>query len=403
VVYLDYNATAPLHPAARAAWLRVVDGAWHNPSSLFAAGTAARDILEDARERLADRLGCDPERVVFTSGATAANNALARHLARTGPPGARVLISAIEHPSVVEPFHAELAGRVTETPVDRHGVVRLDALETALGGGAGNGVLVSVMAASNESGTLQPWPELAALCRRHGAAFHTDASQWLGKLPAAGLGGCDWVTGSGHKFGGPKGVGFLVVPAGLQTLRTDRGGPQERGRRAGTEDVAAVAALVAALEARDAEPEPLRAARAADRDAAAVRLQARLPEAVVIGAGAPRLWNTLAVLVPGGDGRRLVARLAAAGICGSTGSACSGGAGSTARILAAIGPEALGATAGDLRGLVRLSAGWETTAADWTAAVDALAEAVGAGERSLPRVSLAAPAAAAPPAPGPRP
>jgi cysteine desulfurase len=383
VIYLDANATTPLHPAARAAWLDAAGSSWHNPSGLYAPATAARDLLETCRDRLAGLLDCEPARVVFTGGATAAANAMARHVGRFADPGATALAFGGEHPCVADPLHEALAGRVEEIPCDVDGVVRLDAFASRIASGRPP-VFVTVMAASNESGVLQPWRDMLSLCRRHGVPFHTDAAQWLGKYSASGLGACDWVTGSGHKFGAPKGIGFLVVPEHGPAFHGDRGGPQERGRHAGTEDVAAVAALVAALEAR--EVEPTEAHRAA-RDAAEARLRDRLPEAVIVSGGAPRLWNTLAVIVPRMDARKLVARLAASGIAASTGSACSAGAGSTPRIIAAIGASRLGLSATDARGFVRFSASWETTPSDWITAIDALAEAV-RPEASLPTITL---------------
>ena len=380
--YFDSNATAPLHPVARAAWLEAVDHGWHNPSSLFAAGTAARERLDDARERLGDLLGCTPDRIVFTAGATSANNMLARHLGRRR---SRVLISPLEHPALAESCHAELPGGVAELPIDSTG--RVTAAGVAMACAAGPFDLVSVMAASNESGVLQPWDDLAATCRRLGIRFHTDAAQWLGRLPAHGLGDCDYVTGTGHKFGGPKGVGFLVVPSGDQDFRGDRGGPQESGRHAGTENLPGIAALVATLEVRDAEAtaEAQTGIRQAARDAAERRIVERLPDARVVSGGAPRLWNTLAVVIPDADGRRLVARLAAAGIDASTGAACSAGAAAAARIVAAIGPAGLDIPADRPFGMVRFSATHETTAADWLAAADALVAAV-SDPRPLPHV-----------------
>ena len=383
MIYLDANATTPLHPAARAAWLDAAGSSWHNPSGLYAPATAARDLLETCRDRLAGLLDCEPARVVFTGGATAAANAMARHVGRFADPGATALAFGGEHPCVADPLHEALAGRVEEIPCDVDGVVRLDAFASRIASGRPP-VFVTVMAASNESGVLQPWRDMLSLCRRHGVPFHTDAAQWLGKYSASGLGACDWVTGSGHKFGAPKGIGFLVVPEHGPAFHGDRGGPQERGRHAGTEDVAAVAALVAALEAR--EVEPTEAHRAA-RDAAEARLRDRLPEAVIVSGGAPRLWNTLAVILPRMDARTLVARLAASGIAASTGSACSAGAGSTPRIIAAIGASRLGLSATDARGFVRFSASWETTPSDWITAIDALAEAV-RPEASLPTITL---------------
>jgi cysteine desulfurase len=383
VIYLDANATTPLHPAARAAWLDAAGSSWHNPSGLYAPATAARNLLETCRDRLAGLLDCEPARVVFTGGATAAANAMARHVGRFADPGATALAFGGEHPCVADPLHEAFAGRVEEIPCDVDGVVRLDAFASRIASGRPP-VFVTVMAASNESGVLQPWRDMLSLCRRHGVPFHTDAAQWLGKYSASGLGACDWVTGSGHKFGAPKGIGFLVVPEHGPAFHGDRGGPQERGRHAGTEDVAAVAALVAALEAR--EVEPTEAHRAA-RDAAEARLRDRLPEAVIVSGGAPRLWNTLAVILPRMDARKLVARLAASGIAASTGSACSAGAGSTPRIIAAIGASRLGLSATDARGFVRFSASWETTPSDWITAIDALAEAV-RPEASLPTITL---------------
>lgn len=384
VPYLDWNATAPLHPRAKAAWIDAAERLWHNPSSLYAAATRARDALEGARETLSDLLGCDPARIVFTGGATEANNALVRHVARTLAPDRSVAISPLEHPCVAEPFHAALQGRVVELPVDGRGVVDPEAVAAAAPGLG----FVSVIAAGNESGVLEPWEEIAAACRGRGIPFHTDAAQWLGRLPAGGLGQCDWVTGSGHKFGGPRGCGFLVVPAGVP-FRADRGGPQESGRRAGTEDVAGIVAMISALEACAEEPAARREALAADRDAAERRLLAAVPGTVVVGGGGPRLWNTLAVVPPAaaaGDARKTVARLAAAGVEASTGAACSAGAAAVPRVLAAIGAERLGIGAGALRGMVRFSGGWETTAADWTAAVDALVAILRGDAAPLPAV-----------------
>lgn len=360
--YFDFNATAPLHPEARRAWLEVNARGWHNPSGLYADATVARDILEDARERLSDLLCCAPERIVFTGGATAASNALARHVAKSVAADHAVAISAIEHPCVRDAFVDALPGRVVELPVDRHGVAWLEDVERMLQ--AGKTAFVSVMAASNETGAIQPWQEIAALCQRHGVAFHTDAAQWLGKLPAAGIGDCDWVTGSGHKFGGPKGVGFLVVPEGATGFHGDRGGTQERGRWAGTENVAGIAAMVAALEACSQEADKARNLRAGDRDAAERRLLAEIPGALVVSGGAARLWNTLAIVIPGIDGKKIVARLGRIGVAASTGSACSAGSDSIPRVLAAIGETS--------HGMVRLSGGWQTTAEEWTAAVEAL-------------------------------
>ena len=390
VPYFDHNATAPLDPAARGAWLEAADRFWANPSSLYGGATAARDLLADCRERLADILGCsDPGRIVFTSGATAANNLLARHLSTSATPDAIALLSPLEHPAVDASIRAAFPGRVSEIGVDANGVVTPESLARALDAHGGRLIAaVSVMAAGNESGVLQPWPELASLCRSRTIPFHTDAAQWLGKLPATGLAACDWVTGSGHKFGGPRGVGFLLVPANTR-FRGDVGGPQEHGQHAGTEDLPGIAGMVAALEARDRSLADIAIRGAGMRDAAIELLRERLPAGIIVSGNAERLWNTLAILIPGADSRKLVATLDRAGIEASTGSACSSGAASAARVVAAIAPS-LGLAPGTPAGMVRFSAGPDTTGADWQAAMHALAEAViaNAGPARPPRVDL---------------
>lgn len=371
--YFDHNATSPLDSAARLAWLEAAESHWHNPSSLSAAATVARECLEDARERLADLLNCDPERILFTGSATAANNALARQVAR-GSTGLAV-ISPLEHPCVAESFAAALPGRVRELPVDQAGRVDVAMAENLIDGGD-QLAIVSVLAASNETGVLQPWQELLAICRSRQLSFHTDAAQWIGRLPAGELGQCDYVTGSGHKFGGPKGVGFLVVPENATSFRGDRGGPQQEGRWAGTENLPGVVAMVAALESLAAETDAFGPAasepRQQARDQAEDLITKALPEVIVLGADAERLWNTLAFIVPGRDGRRLVAGLERQGIIASTGSACSSGSEATARTIAAIGLNRLGIDQAEPFGMLRLSAGWETTAADWQAAAEAV-------------------------------
>lgn len=384
MLYFDSNATAPLHPAARAAWLEVVDAAWHNPSGLYPWATVARERLEDARERLGDLLDAEPERIVFTGGATAAANRLARWLSGQASHDASVVTSGIEHPCVADSLAVAFGGRTEALPIDSSGVVIREGLEAALT--AAPPELVAVMAASNESGVLQPWQQIRTICREHGVAFLCDASQWLGKLPAAGLGTCDWLIGSSHKFGGPRGTGFLVVPE-ASFFRGDHGGPQERSRHAGTEDVASVAAMVAALEAREVEMANI-ALRAAARDAAEQQLLAQLPDVVVVSGQAARLFNTLAVVIPGGDGKRIVAALGRAGIAASTGSACSAGAGSLPQVLAAIGADRLGLRPDDLRGMVRLSGGWETSAEEWLAVANSLVAIVRGSAAGPPRVSL---------------
>lgn len=375
--FFDCNATTPLHPAARTAWLEASDRFWHNPSGLYREAAAAKHALEDAREQVADWLDCGAEEIVFLSGATEANNAVMRHWA-SGPqsgsltesPHPVVAVSALEHPSVTEPAAKEFPpDRLRVIPSGPDGVMEWEALRSMLQNDRPWGV--SVMAANNETGVLQPWPRIRELCQESGAAFHCDAAQWIGKKPAAGLGRCDFVTGSAHKFGGPKGIGFLKTPTGGRPLRWLRGGPQEERRRAGTENVPAVLAMVAAWSAAEkdlAEREP---SRVEARNTFESRLQALLPEVEMIAANSPRLWNTSLIVVPPPSNLKWLARLSTRGFQVSTGSACSQGGGASEVL------RAMGVPEGKLSQVLRLSGGWETTPEDWLALADAIAEVAG--------------------------
>jgi cysteine desulfurase len=370
VIYFDHNATTPLHPAARAAWLEATETLIGNPSSPHRVGGRAEAALDDARQRLASLLGCDPADVVWTSGATEANNAVLHHFARRQSGGAEVWVSAIEHPCVLESARFHFGRRVRLIPVTPAGVVNLEWLAEELAGRRPG--LVAIMAANNETGVVQPWREASVMCRQYEVPFFCDAAQWIGKLPGAGLGACDFVTGAGHKFGGPRGVGFLKCPAKGRVEPLLHGGPQEGGRRAGTENVAGVLAMLAALEAREAqlarhEQEP----RMAWRDEFVRRMLKALPGAELVGAEAPRLWNTVSALMPEADCRqRWVVKLDKLGLAVSTGSACSSGKEEPSHVLAAMGYAP--AQAGRV---LRFSAGWETTEADWAALFGALVRA----------------------------
>jgi cysteine desulfurase len=384
VPYFDHNATTPLAAAAREAWLRAQDEAWQNPSGLYGAGARVKVRLDAAREQLAPLLGCATERVIFTSGATEGANAVCAHLARTLPPGTLVAVNRTEHPCVLEAAKFFLGERIVWLEADRHGVVSVGPLEKLLasGGpstGSGQSIGVSqgryfgavvVMAVNNETGVLQPWRELARLCRRHHVAFFCDASQWLGKLPAAGLGEADWVIGSAHKFGGPKGVGFVLAAEGAQDFHAQHGGGQEHGHRAGTENFPGVAAMVAALDEAETKKVLLETERLRWRETFERTLPAALPGVRVVGAGAERLWNTVSLILPHGENTRWVARLDKRGFQASTGSACATAKEGPSHVLAAMGylPE-------EARRVIRASAGWETAETDWPKLAQALAEA----------------------------
>lgn len=358
--YFDHNATTPLHPGAREAWLRASDTHWHNPSSLYRDAGLASQHLEAARERLGSLLGAEAERIVFTSGATESNNALFASL----PQDAEVAISAIEHPSVRE---AARGRHVIELPVNVDGIVELDTIRRVIE--ERRAALISVMAANNESGALQPWREIAVVCRQQGVLFHTDAAQWIGKRDAAALGECDFITGSAHKFGGPKGCGFLVLPTEDARLGFLRGGPQENGRRAGTENYPAVEAMVTALETLTPRLGEIEAEQDKLREEFITAMRGSFGELRVISEGAPRLWNTVLMVMPAHDNLKWLTRLSRRGFSISTGSACSSGKEGSSVVVTA-----LGASPQELKRVVRVSGGWDTSAEDWHALASGFVE-----------------------------
>ena len=346
-VYLDYNATAPLRPAAAEVMAHAA-ALTGNASSVHGFGRQARAAIETAREQVAAMAGAKPAQIVFTSGGTEANN-----LAVVGCGRARVLVSSIEHDSVLA---AALAA--PRIPVTAEGIVDLAALERLLKAGAQQ-ALVCVMLANNETGAIQPIAEVVAIAHRAGALVHCDAVQAAGKLPVdfAAL-GVDVLSLSAHKFGGPKGVGALIIADGVPLTAQLRGGGQERGRRAGTENVAAIAGFGAAAdEARRDLP------RIADITALRDRLEReavrRVPATQIIADTAPRLPNTSCLAMPGMPAETLVMTLDLAGVAVSAGSACSSGKVKASHVLQAMG---LG---GDIAGsAIRVSLGWANTAAD---------------------------------------
>jgi cysteine desulfurase len=367
MIYFDHNATAPLSPEARAAWLEAADRFLGNPSSPHRVGARADAALAEAREKLATLLGCHSLDLVWTSGATESNNLVLHHFARVLDPAAEGWVSAVEHPSVLEPARRYFGRRLRLIPVTRTGVVDLDWLAEQLQRTRPG--FIAVMAANNETGVLQPWREVLALCRRRQVPLFCDAVQWVGKLPARGLGECDFVTGSAHKFGGPKGVGFVKCPAHGRVEPLLLGGPQEDGRRAGTENVAGVWSMLAALEARErALAAGEHVARQAWRERFEQQLTASLAGAQIVGAGQERLWNTVSALMPEGDAKhRWVVKLDKAGFAVSTGSACASGKETPSHVLAA-----MGYTPAEASRALRFSSGWETTAEDWLALLQGL-------------------------------
>jgi cysteine desulfurase len=285
----------------------------------------------------------------------------------TLPVDASVWVSAIEHPCLLEPARFHFGERLRVIPVTRAGIVKLNWVQREFK--RQRPALVAVMAANNESGALQPWTDVLHLCREHEVPFFCDAVQWVGKLPSHDLGGCDWLSGSAHKFGGPRGVGFLKVPSSLSLHPLLRGGPQEERRRAGTENVPGVLSMIAALEVREKQIErnEFRAKEKA-RHEFENDLRSNLPGAEIIAADSPRLWNTVFALMPEAHcQQRWVVKLDKLGFAVSTGSACSSGKEESSHVL-----QAMGHSGTDASRALRFSAGWETSAADWQALLAAL-------------------------------
>ena len=366
-VYLDCNATAPLRPEARDAMLAAL-GTAANPSSVHAEGRAARARLEQARAVIAGFAGALPGAVTFTSGGTEANTlaiqGALQAAAEAGQRFTRLIVSAIEHDSVLHvarnaaSLHPGL--RLSLAPVTSEGGIDLAALRSTLMEGKGK-ALVSTMAVNNETGVVQPTQAIASLCREHGALFHCDAVQAAGKV-ASTLEDidADLLTFSAHKIGGPQGVGALVCRPSTPMSPLLLGGRQENGLRAGTEATAAIAGFAAALTALG---DPLAPTM---RDALEESLLSACPDAVIFGRAAKRVGNTTCIAAPGVPAETLVIALDLDGFAVSAGSACSSGKVTRSHVLDAMGVEpALAQCA------IRISAGWNTTAADVEAFADA--------------------------------
>lgn len=344
-VYLDYNASAPMIAAAKDAVVAALDVAG-NPSSVHGAGREARKIIDHARRDVADMVGGDAERIIFTSGGTEANN-----LALNGLDDVVVLTSSVEHPSVIEA--RQDARRI---PVDGNGVIDLAALEDMLRAcqEAGEKVLVSLMLANNETGVIQPVAKAALLAREYGAKTHCDAVQAIGRMPVdMGQLLVDMLSVSAHKFGGPKGVGALAIAPGVMLVPQIRGGGQEKYRRGGTENIAGIAGLGAAarqVKDRYAAADDIKA----KRDRLENEILAHAPEVVIAGQNTARLGNTSCLILPGMPGETQVMAMDLAGVAISSGSACSSGKVRESHVLKEMGVAEPGAA-------IRVSLGPETT------------------------------------------
>ena len=369
MVYLDYNATSPLAAEALEAMLPYLQGGHGNPSSIHAAGREARAAVDDSRDHLAAMLGCRPHELIFTGGGTESCNLAVLGLAHAhAPRGRHIITAATEHHAVLhacEHLKHHEGFELTVLPVDRGGLIDPAALREAL---RPDTTVVSVMQANNETGTLQPIEELAAICREKGVCFHTDAVQTFGKLPVktADL-GVTALSIAAHKFHGPKGVGALYLRAGVAISRITHGGAHENTRRPGTENVPAIAGMVAAAQWAESTREADQPRLARLRDELWQGIQTICPTAVRNGDPERTLANTLNVSFPGMDGEALLIGLDLEGVCASSGSACMVGSVQPSHVLIAMGVSAQLASS-----TVRFSLGTETTGPDITHSLRAI-------------------------------
>jgi cysteine desulfurase len=360
-VYFDYNATTPLDPVVREAMLPFLDEVWGNPSSVHHVGRRARAILDEARDRVARVLACKPSEVVFTSGGTESVNLAILGTARLlKAKGRHLITSSVEHHAVLHccEYLAKREGfNVTYLPVDSEGRVTIESLEKAL---RPETILVSIMAANNEIGTMQPIAEIGSLCRQRGVLFHTDAVQWFGKQPFKDIHqfNADLVSLCGHKFHGPKGTGALFVRSPLLPDPILLGGGHENERRAGTENLAGIIGFTEALQRFVPEP-VFKHEHLAPLAEDLIRMVDGLEGVRFVGSRQNRLENTIAFVVEGSDSFALLAGLDLEGICASSGSACSAGSLEPSHVVRALGYDEKLAKA-----LVRFSLGRESTTQD---------------------------------------
>lgn len=358
MIYLDYNATSPLHPEVRGEIAPFLDEAFGNASSLHAKGREARGAVESARARILTALGDSRGRLLFTSGGTEADNLALKgiFLGRKDPKKNHLILSSVEHHAVLHTAAAlaEEGIRLTILPVDRHGGVDLEALQQAV---TDRTLLISVMQANNEVGTIEPIEEIGRISREHGLFFHTDAVQSFGKVPLeVQLAGVDLVSLSGHKLGGPKGVGALYLRQGIPIAPILHGGPHEQNLRAGTEAVAGIVGMGKAVEVTLREREDGTLSRIERlRNRLESGLKERVPEIQMNGHPTRRLPGTLNLSFSGCQGETLLMALDLAGICVSTGSACSSGSTEPSHVL-----RAMGVPPSKIEGSIRFSLGWET-------------------------------------------
>jgi len=364
-VYLDHAATTPVDPEVAELMAQVLREVPGNPSSIYAEGRRARALVDRARDEVARAINADPAEIVFTSGGTEADNLALRGVlkAREGEADG-IVTTAIEHHAILDTAHdleAHGQARVMVLPVDRDGQVTAQAVTRAIDAGT---AIVSVMHGNNEIGTLQPLEAIGAACRERGVVFHSDAVQTVGALAIdVRAMPIDLVSVNAHKFYGPKGVGALYIRRGTRVATVQTGGGQEKGRRTGTENVAGIVGLGAALRIASERRATESARQARLRDRLIGEIRVRIPEATLTGHPTERLPNNASFCFRGTQGEALVVSLDLEGFSVSSGSACTSGDTEPSHVLLALGLDH------DLaQGSLRLTLGRDTTAAD----VDAL-------------------------------
>ncbi|MFG3440230.1 cysteine desulfurase family protein [Nonomuraea sp. NPDC047897] len=378
--YLDHAATTPMLPEAIEAVTEQL-GRVGNASSLHAAGRRVRRVVEEARETIADALGARPSEVVFTSGGTEADNLAVKGLYWARAPRTRILMSAAEHHAALDPAQwlADSQGAKVELlPVDEAGRVHPDTLRAAIAAGPDDVALVSVMWANNEVGTVQPVHVLAAIAHDHGIPFHTDAVQAVGQLPVSFAdSAADALALTGHKIGGPMGVGALLLARGVTPVSVLHGGGQERDVRSGTLDAPAIAGFAAAVRVAVKEQREQHRRLTELRDELIERVRQAVPDVVLNGDPRHRLPGNAHFSFPGCEGDALLMLLDAKGVECSTGSACSAGVAQPSHVLLAMGAEPAAA-----RGSLRFTLGHTSTRDDIDRLIEVLPAAVERARRA---------------------
>jgi cysteine desulfurase len=381
-IYLDYAATTPSHPEVVKAMQPYFAGAFGNPSSLYSCGQEARDAIEEARARIASLVGAGDEEIVFTAGGTEADNSAVKGMAFTSEgKGNHLITSSIEHHAVIEScrFLEGRGFRVTYLPVDKYGLVDPADVKKAI---SGKTILISIMQANNEVGTIEPIAEIGRIAKEAGVFFHTDAVQTAGHLPInVDELNVDLLSISAHKLYGPKGVGALYIRKGVNLIPFMHGGEQEEGRRAGTENVAGIVGFGKAVEIAQLEmgEESKRLRRL--RDQLIKGIWERTGQVRLNGHPVRRLPNNVNMSVSFVEGEAMCLRLGLEGICVSTGSACSSSSREPSSVLLA-----LGLPAEQARGSLRFTLGKWTTEEDIQRVIDVLPGIV-AGLRAMSPLS----------------